>query len=241
MTARRFALPALAAALTTAALTVVAAPSAHADDYCDYQDSTFPTLSGYGPSTVVVGLSPALVTFHVNASDACGIDGWLISGESMFAYDHDPTDTIYGFSNSEAGTSYADVSVNDPAYNVTTKRFSFHLLRRAAFRHGADATPEPVRKGQYVTVRGVLTRADWDQDRYVGYGSGTQRVQVQFRAKGASSYRTVRTVTVGKSGQVSARVKVSGTTARDGYYRLAYAGNGVTGSTSTAGDYVDVR
>ena len=239
MHARRLLLAALPAVLTTTVLTGLGAAPAHASDYCDYEDSTFPTVTGYSPSTVVVGVTPALVTFHVQAHDTCGIDDWSVSGANMFAYKQDPTDRIYGFSNSDAGTSYADVEVNDPAYNTTTKRFSFHLLRRATFKSSANATPEPIRKGAYLTVRGTLSRADWDQDRYRGYGS--QRVQVQFSARGSGRWTTIKTVTAAKSGLASTRVKVTGRTAKDGSYRLHYAGNGVTGSATSNADYVDVR
>lgn len=110
---------------------------------------------------------------------------------------------------------------HDPAYNTTTKRFTFHLLRRAAFKITADATPEPIREGAYLTVRGTLTLADGDQDCYVGYGG--QWSQVQFSVRGSVRWTTVKTVT-----------------AKDGFYRLHYAGSGVAGSATSGGDCVDV-
>lgn len=239
MLKRRFAaaLAAIALGLTGA----VAAPAAaHADDYCDYEDSTFPTISSYSPSTVTLGLQSKLVTFRVNADDECGIDDWDIYGPHLWAMDNDPTDRIYAWSNADAGTSYVDVEVSDAAYNTTTKRFAFRL-KRATYVSGFNATPEPVKKGKYLTVEGTLKRADWDRGAYVKYGARSQKVQIQFRPKTSSTYKTIKTVTLNKSSAVSTKIKVSGQVARDGYYRLHFAGNGTSGATTSKGDFVDVR
>lgn len=239
MTASRIWLTAVSTVLVASTLTATAAAPARADDYCDYEDSTFPVVSGFSPASVVVGLTPVLVTFRVSAHDECGIDGWTVSGRDFFAYDKNPSETIYGWSNADAGTTYADVEVNDPAFNTTTKRFGFRLLRRATFSALADATPEPVRRNTTLTVRGKLTRADWDSGKYASYGG--QRVQVQFAARGSSTWTTVATTTSDHSGQVSARIKVGGRTARDGSYRLFYSGNSVTGPAVSRSDFVDYR
>jgi hypothetical protein len=225
------------AATTAVALT---APSASASDYCDYYDDTFPKVTGYSPSTVVVGTSPALVKFSVKATDECGIDDWMLSNDSVFAFKSSPSDKVYGWDNSDAGSSYMDVSVNDPAYNETEKRFSFKLLRKTRWS-SFNAAPEPVRKGGTVTVTGSLQRADWDSGRYVGYGSGGKKAKVQFKKKGSSTWTTVKTVTVGKGSKVSTKVAVKGTTARDGSYRLYFAGNSVSSTSASTSDYVDVK
>ena len=98
-----------------------------------------------------------------------------------------------------------------------------------------------MKKGRYVTVKGTLKRADWDKGAYVKYGARSQRVHIQFKAKGAASYRTVKTVTLGKKAQVKSKIKVAGSLAKDGTYRLSYAGNGVSGPSVSVGDYVDVK
>ena len=230
---------ALAVAVTTAALVPTAA---HADDYCDYEDSTPPVVSGYSPSTVVVGRTPPLVKFSVRASDECGIDGWTVSSGKaiVFAYDRNPSETIYAWDNDDAGSTYMDVEVNDPAYNTATKRFTFRLLRRTEWSK-LNASPEPVKKGGTVRVTGTLKRVDWDKDAYVSYGAKSQRAQVQFKAKGTSTYKTVKTVTLNAKSAVDVKFKASGSLAKDGTYRLVYGGNGTSAAASSVGDFVDVR
>ncbi len=201
---------------------------------------SFPTISSYSPSTVTLGLQSKLVTFRVNAHDECGIDGWDVDNDHVFAYDSNLTEKIYPWSNSSAGASYMDVSVHDPAYNVTTKRFGFRL-KRATYVSGFNVTPEPVKKGKYVTVKATLKRADWDRGAYVKYGAKSQRVQIQFKVKGTSTYKTIKTVTLGKKSEVTSKIKISGSLAKDGTYRLSYAGNGTSGASVSKGDYVDVR
>lgn len=189
---------------------------------------------------MVLGTSSKLVTFQVNASDECGIESWSVENDDVFAYDSNPTEKIYSWSNSDAGRGYMDVSVYDPAYNVTTERFAF-TLKRATYVSGFNVTPEPVKKGKYVTVKATLKRADWEQGKYVAYGAKSQKVQIQFRPKGTSTYKTIKTVTLGKGSAIKTKLKVSGSLAKDGYYRLSYAGNGTTGASVAAGDYVDVK
>lgn len=239
MLRRRF-----AAAITSIALgvtgAVIAPVAAHADDYCDWEDSTFPTIRSYSPSTVTLGLQSKLVTFRVSAEDDCGIDGWDINGPHVWAWDRNPTDRIDAYANSDAGASYVDVEVSDTNYNTTTERFGFRL-KRATYVSGFNVTPEPVKKGKSVTVKASLKRADWDQGKYVSYGAKTQKVQIQFKAKGTSTYKTIKTVTLGKKSAIKTKIKVAGAVAKDGTYRLSYAGNGTSGASVSAGDYVDVK
>lgn len=233
-----------AAAITSIALgiagAIIAPAAAHADDYCDYEDDTFPVIESYSPSTVVVGLQSKLVTFDVYADDDCGIEGWDIYGPHVWAWDSDPTDRIYPWSNSDAGASYVDVEVHDQSYNTTTERFDFRLKRATRIK-GFDVTPEPVKKGKYVTVKGTLQRADWNKGKYVAYGAKSQRVKIQFKAKGTSTYKTVKTVTLGKKSAIKTKIKVAGSVGKDGTYRLFYAGNGTSGSSVSVSDYVDVK
>lgn len=242
MLGRRF-----AAAITSVVLGIVGAVIAPSvaqadewDDYCSSEDSSFPTIHSYTPSTVTLGPQSKLVTFGVQAEDECGIEGWDIYGPHVWAWDTDPTDRIYSWSNADAGTSHVDVEVRDPNYNTTTKRFAFRL-KRATYVSGFNVTPEPVKKGKYVTVKATLKRADWDQGKYVSYGAKSQKVQIQFKAKGSPTYKSIRTVTLGKKSAIKTKIKVAGSVAKDGTYRLSYAGNGTTGASVSVGDYVDVR
>ncbi|MFJ9894952.1 hypothetical protein ACIQPR_16695 [Streptomyces sp. NPDC091280] len=107
-------------------------------------------------------------------------------------------------------------------------------VQRAA-KLTADASPEPVKKGKTITVTGKLTRADWENEVYTGYVS--QPAKLQFRAKGASTYTTVKTVTTVKGGALKTTVKA----AKDGYFRYVFAGTATTGAATAAGDYVDVQ
>ncbi|MPY54996.1 hypothetical protein [Streptomyces acidicola] len=98
-----------------------------------------------------------------------------------------------------------------------------------------NASPEPVTKGQKITVTGQITRADWNTHKYAGYSGRT--VSLQFREKGASSYTTVKKVTSGSTGGLKTTV----TAGKDGYWRWVYYGNSTTGSAKSAADFVDVR
>ncbi|MFE7764002.1 hypothetical protein [Streptomyces sp. NPDC057438] len=98
-----------------------------------------------------------------------------------------------------------------------------------------NATPEPVVKGRTLTVKGTLTRADWDARRYAGYKG--QKVTLQFKARGATAYTDVKTVTSGTAGALSTTVKAS----QDGTYRYVFAGTSTTSAVKSAGDFVDVR
>ena len=82
-------------------------------------------MYGFSPSTIVVGRTPPLVKFSVDAFDECGIDDWTVaSGKSIvFAYKSNPSETIYAFSNKDAGSTYMDVSATDQANNTTKERF----------------------------------------------------------------------------------------------------------------------
>lgn len=237
----------LAGALTALALAtgsaLVAPTTAFADDYCDYEDSAQPEVTGFAPSTIAVGRTPPLVKFSVRASDECGIEDWtMLSTDKVlvFAYKQNPSETLYTFDNDDAGSTYMDVSATDPAFNTTTKRFTFKVLRRTQWV-GFNASPEPVKKGGLVRVTGRLQRVDWERDAYLAYGAKSQRAKVQFKAKGTSTYTTVKTVTLNSKSAVDVKIKASGAQAKDGTYRLVFAGNGVSAATTSAGDFVDVR
>ncbi|MFJ3665622.1 hypothetical protein ACIPSE_04105 [Streptomyces sp. NPDC090106] len=113
------------------------------------------------------------------------------------------------------------------------KRSATVQLKRAS-KLTANASPEPVTKGKKITVTGKLTRANWSTKKYDGYGGRT--VRLQFREKGTSTYKTVKTVTSSSTGAVKSTVTVS----VDGYWRWLYNGNTTTGATKSAVDYVDV-
>ncbi|MFJ6833049.1 hypothetical protein [Streptomyces sp. NPDC091209] len=98
-----------------------------------------------------------------------------------------------------------------------------------------NAAPEPVKKGKTITVTGALTRANWDNAKYQGYG--TQSVSLQFRKAGSSTYTTIKTIKTDSSGNL----KTTTTATADGYFRYSFAGTTTTPAVSAAGDYVDVQ
>ncbi|QNP71996.1 hypothetical protein IAG44_22990 [Streptomyces roseirectus] len=107
------------------------------------------------------------------------------------------------------------------------------LLRQA--RLTTDATPEPVKKGKLLTVKGSLTRANWETNKYAGYGA--QTVQLQYKKAGATTWTTVKTVKTSAKGALSTTVKATA----DGYYRYNFVATSTTGAVASAADYVDVR
>ncbi|GAA1537363.1 hypothetical protein GCM10009730_53320 [Streptomyces albidochromogenes] len=119
----------------------------------------------------------------------------------------------------------------DSVTNATAA--TFKILR--AGKLTTDASPEPVRKGKTVTVKGKLSRANWDTLNYAGYSG--QKVKLQFRKKTSTTYTTVKTVTSNSTGNLSATT----TATVDGYFRYTFEGSSTTAAVTAAGDYIDVR
>ncbi|MDX3750888.1 hypothetical protein [Streptomyces sp. AK08-02] len=98
-----------------------------------------------------------------------------------------------------------------------------------------DATPEPVRKNATITVKGTLTRANWNTGKYAGYVNAP--VTLQFKKKGATTFTTVKTVKAGAAGALKTTVKAT----VDGTYRFAFAGSSTTAPINAVGDVIDVK
>ncbi|MFD3378462.1 MULTISPECIES: hypothetical protein [unclassified Streptomyces] len=100
----------------------------------------------------------------------------------------------------------------------------------------ANAAPEPVAKGKTLTITGKLSAVDWEtRGGYHGYAA--QKVKLQFRKNGTSTYTTVKTVTTDSSGNLKTTVKAS----VDGYWRYSFAGSSTTALANASDDHVDVR
>jgi len=108
-------------------------------------------------------------------------------------------------------------------------------LKRAAHLTVADATPEPVAKGKKVTVAGKLTRANWTTHKNGPYAGSA--VRLQFRAKGATAFKTLKWVTTDSAGALRTQVTAS----TDGSFRWMFYGNTATGTATSGQDYIDVR
>ncbi|MFD9505305.1 hypothetical protein [Streptomyces mirabilis] len=151
--------------------------------------------------------------------DAADAGTWKVAG-------------VYGRTTSDNDDSDDHISF-DYGYDMWGGLGTTQVKRAAKLT--TDATPEPVTKGKTLTVKGTLTRADWETTKYSGYTG--QPVALQFKAKGANAYKTVKTVTSGSKGALTTTVKASA----DGSYRYKFAGTTTTGTATATGDYVDVK
>lgn len=109
-----------------------------------------------------------------------------------------------------------------------------------ASRLTANATPEPIKKNKTLTVKGNLSRVQWDPsgsqpspDTYKGYAN--RRVDLQFRTP-TGGYAKVKTVTTNSKGNLTTTVKAT----RDGCYRWVFTGSSTTAAVKSKGDCVDV-
>jgi hypothetical protein len=107
-------------------------------------------------------------------------------------------------------------------------------VKRAA-KVTVNASPEPVAKGKTLTVAGTITRADWAQHKYTGFGG--KSAKLQFRKAGTSTYTTVKIVKANSAGALKTTVTASA----DGYWRWTFGETDTTGGATAAGDYVDVK
>ncbi|MGW0822128.1 calcium-binding protein [Streptomyces sp. NPDC002845] len=112
--------------------------------------------------------------------------------------------------------------------------YKTHRVQRLS-RLSANASPEPVKKGKTITVKGRLTRANWATDTFVGFGG--QKVKLQFKKKGATSFTTLKTIT----GATGGYLKTTVTANVDGSYRFYYPGNYTTAPKASAADFIDVQ
>jgi hypothetical protein len=238
--------PLLAAVLVTAASVAgTAAPAVAAS-------CARPALVGTEvvPGTVVLGTSaPKTLDVFAGVTHGCAVTSvkvvYAIPGSMSPAFAMDPVAgdqdvTTYAsgldlrpadWANSEAGTWKAKVTVRWSGAPVTATA-TVRVLREAKLT--TDAGPQQVTKGRSVTVKGRLTRANWQAGRYAGHGR--QQVQLQFKHAGGG-YAAVKTVTSGRDGTLTTSVKAT----RDGCYRYVFAGTSTTSPVAGARDCVDVR
>ncbi|WP_215457904.1 MULTISPECIES: calcium-binding protein [unclassified Streptomyces] len=138
--------------------------------------------------------------------------------------------------NAHAGTwkTWAIAQGKDADFIERENIKSFKVLRAAQLA-GANASPEPVAKGETITVTSKLTRANWNTG--VNGALGGQPVQLQFKKAGTTAYKTVKTVNSASTGDVSTTVKASA----DGTYRYVFAGTSTTAGATATGDTIDVQ
>ncbi|GAB2815782.1 hypothetical protein GCM10027176_20550 [Actinoallomurus bryophytorum] len=95
-----------------------------------------------------------------------------------------------------------------------------------------NASPEPVSKRKTITVGGNLQRYTTAWKAYSG-----QSVKVYFAAKGATTWTYEGAAKTNSTGHFSHGFKA----AKDGTWRMTYAGNSSYLALTGSGDYVDVR
>ncbi|MEU6272694.1 calcium-binding protein [Streptomyces populi] len=154
-----------------------------------------------------------------------------------WSYSLDPdTDDYFDLRNSSAGTWHLDVEAGAYDGDFYTLDSSVTMkVKRYAKLATTQATPEPVAKGGKLTVTGALTRADWNTNTYVGFAA--QKVALQFKKSGSSTYTTVKTVTTDSAG----KLRTTTTANASGTWRWHFAGTGTTSPATAAGDGVALK
>ncbi|MEU4086877.1 calcium-binding protein [Streptomyces aureus] len=250
-----------AAAATAGSLVLLAllAPTAQADTHKG--DLAFTSVS-FSKTTVNVGVSEVQkLTASATLKDNSGIRtvmGFkLVSPDNRiqyaksstctrptsttmkctWSYGLDPhTDDYFDLRNSSAGTWHLDMEAGAYDGDFYTLDSSVTMkVKRFAKLATTQATPEPVAKGKTLTVTGALTRADWNTNTYVGFAG--QKVALQFKKSGSSTYTTVKTVTTDSTG----KLKTTTTANSAGTWRWQFAGTGTTSSATAAGDGVALK
>lgn len=220
-------------------------------------------LVNNGKPVVVGATGTKTITLSITASDNSGIKdayGWLyhgpfdnpdgfagpgsdtpltctpVSGSVTAAtctasITIDPNATLI---NANAGTWHVWTSIDANDFDFVQKDSASTFRMKRAAKLTANASPEPVAADNVIIIKGALSRANWNNGTYGGYVG--QSVQLQFRKAGTTAYSTVKTVTSGAGGAVTA----TATASVDGYWRWSFAGTSTTGTANATGDYVDV-
>ncbi|MFI1223120.1 MULTISPECIES: hypothetical protein [unclassified Streptomyces] len=158
------------------------------------------------------------------ATGTCDFEQWLYI---------DPRHTDFGNEDAGAWKTAARLFLPKDSQDIDDENLPLQVKR--ATRVTVNATPEPVVKGKTITVTGKVTRANWNTHTYQGYGG--RSVSLQFKAAGATSYKTVKKATSSKTGALKTTVKATG----PGTWRWTYYGNSTSGPRSSTGDYVATR
>jgi hypothetical protein len=101
-----------------------------------------------------------------------------------------------------------------------------------------DVTPEPPRRGQLLTAKGKLIRADWETGTY-GPLAG-QTVHLEYRKQGATDWTSVQQAGSDAKGLMSTVTEAT----YDGAYRFSYEANpriSTNGPSVSREDAVDVQ
>lgn len=204
------------------------------------------TINSYSPTKLVVGATTVKPTFKANIT-GCEVAGWAFATAALpdlVATSDEPTLSVVPrkLANSDAGRKAAFVfasGVDDAADDdLAELDTTFSLLRRSTFGSTVNASPEPAVKGSKIKIVGTLARINLNGAKTLKYvGFAKAKVQLQFRAAGATKYTTIKTVTAGTGGKVS----TTSTAVKSGYWRLVFAGISTTAAATSKADGVVVR
>ncbi|MEU9867083.1 hypothetical protein AB0C87_04450 [Actinomadura sp. NPDC048021] len=105
-------------------------------------------------------------------------------------------------------------------------------VRYRTYIHQFNASPEPVRQGAAITVKGLLYRY-----MPAGKPGPGAPVSIYFKAKGSSTWTGVAVVRTASNGWFGKKFKAS----KDGYWTAVYKGGSTYLRSNQPADYVDVR
>ncbi|MXM64905.1 calcium-binding protein [Streptomyces sp. HUCO-GS316] len=250
-----------AAVVTIAPLVVLAAvaPAAHADTTVG--DTRITSITVSKATTAVGATLGTSVGVTLTATDDSGIDSVIgpkvVSPDGLVirptrnectAQSATTVQCAYTFPLSPDGTDAQDLRNSSAgAWHFKAKAVahdgdSHHLspgaplsVKRHTRLEAAQATPEPVDRGEKLTVTGSLRRANWDTNVYDGY-AGTP-VALQFRKSGTDTFKTVKTVTTDSAGKLRTTVTANTT----GTWRWRFTANTIATGATSQGDRVVVR
>ena len=167
----------------------------------------------------------------------CTVSYWNIRGGAydFYAYPSAPRQTFAPTSNAATEPMDVRVTVHNADYDQQSKSFpNGFILKRQTVWDEFNASPEPVKKGATITIKGRIRLADWSKRTYAGYSG--RSISVEFRSP-TGTYKQVKTTTSVTGGYVRTTLTAS----TDGIWRLRYGGNSIAGGSATLGDFVDVQ
>jgi hypothetical protein len=190
------------------------------------------------PAVVMASQAESLCRTVNFTASACTLRHWELSlgPYDYYTYLQSPRASIRPLHDATAGPQAVLVNTCNSEFDCRETSFptGFTLKRRTTWQTGSfDATPEPVRKGRPISLKGRLLVVNWDAGRYVGFVK--RLVSVEFRTP-TGSYSRVATAVTDATGWVRTTVPAS----RTGVWRLRYGGSTVAGPAIAVGDTVQV-
>jgi hypothetical protein len=160
-------------------------------------------------------------------------------GDNSYSYKGSIADRPADLVNFNAGTYETSIRTARGSARAERAAPPVKLLRAARFVN-FNASPEPVKKGKIIVIKGQLQRASWNSLKYLSHYSAEPTLQ--FRTK-TGSYLNIETMFwdaapgFGDVGGYYTEVKA----AQDGCFRMVYKGSRTTGAVTSTADCIDVR